>query len=261
MSVKFKILVIDDEEDLRENLKYIFQMKGCDVHQAEDGVQGLNKLKTFTPDLIILDMNMPNMGGIEFYQKICTEDGTPKYPVFILTARSNMEGLFKDLKVEHFMAKPFDIEKLTHEVERIINKQKEDKTPSANPSQDNALLKNIYLIEDNPEESNKISVALLDAGYRVACAKSCLAAMELIKTDPPRLWLIKLGLPDINGEWISQCTKNMEKTSGVKCLLYEKRKKHQVISTRQQMNDKTGAVSVIDYETPADLIRAVDDSI
>jgi len=69
-----KILIIDDEEDLRENLKYVFESEGYVVQLAEDGVKGLKALENFSPDLIILDLNMPNMGGIEFYQKICVQD-------------------------------------------------------------------------------------------------------------------------------------------------------------------------------------------
>src|ERR1039457_4646534 len=117
-----KILVIDDEEDLRENLKYVLQMKGYVVELAEDGVKGLKALENFTPELIILDLNMPNMGGIEFYQKICVRD-FPIYPVFVLTARANMEKFFKDFNVDGFMAKPFELTDLIHEINFIINKK------------------------------------------------------------------------------------------------------------------------------------------
>ncbi|MEI7751980.1 MAG: response regulator, partial [Candidatus Omnitrophota bacterium] len=65
-----KILIIDDEEDLRENLKYVFKMKGYDVELASDGVQGLKKLETYTPDLIVLDLNMPLLDGYGVVQRL-----------------------------------------------------------------------------------------------------------------------------------------------------------------------------------------------
>jgi len=123
MSQGSKILVIDDEEDLRENLKYILQSKGYVVELAQDGIQGLEVLNDVSPDLIILDLNMPNMDGMEFYQRICVQN-IPRYPVFVLTARSNMEKFFKDSYVEGFMVKPFDIKDLMTEINYIFNKKK-----------------------------------------------------------------------------------------------------------------------------------------
>ncbi len=122
MGRKAKILVIDDEEDLRENLKYVFTGQGYTVALAADGLEGLKDLEAFAPDLIVLDLNMPQMGGIEFYQRIC-EQGVPKYPVLVLTARAHMEQALRDLKVDGFMGKPFEIPDLLDAVVAIINKR------------------------------------------------------------------------------------------------------------------------------------------
>lgn len=119
-----KILIIDDEADLTQMIGFQFTSKGFEVQTAGDGVEGLEKLKKFRPDLIILDMNMPRMGGIEFYSKICGPDGKPMYPVLVLTARANVQGLFKDLEIDGFMIKPFEIDQLITEVELIIKKRK-----------------------------------------------------------------------------------------------------------------------------------------
>src|SRR4029077_16070984 len=84
---------------------------------------GLAKLEIFKPDLIILDMNMPRMGGLEFYQKISDQLNQPKYPVLVLTARANMETLFKELNIDGFMAKPFEVDNLLEEINIIIKKR------------------------------------------------------------------------------------------------------------------------------------------
>jgi len=72
---------------------------------------------------------MPKLGGLGFYQKICYGQDQPKYPVLVLTARANMEKLFKELNVDGFMAKPFEIKELIGEVSCIVNK-KSAKSPS-----------------------------------------------------------------------------------------------------------------------------------
>ena len=122
MNPSKKILIIDDEVDLTQMIGFQFKAKGFDVQTAGDGVEALGMVHTFKPDLIILDMNMPRMGGIEFYSKICGTNGRPLYPVLVLTARANVQNMFKDLDIDGFMIKPFDIEELVNEAETIIKK-------------------------------------------------------------------------------------------------------------------------------------------
>ena len=122
MNPSKKILIIDDEVDLTQMIGFQFKAKGFDVQTAGDGLEALGIVHTFKPDLIILDMNMPRMGGIEFYSKICGTNGRPLYPVLVLTARANVQNMFKDLDIDGFMIKPFDIEELVNEAETIIKK-------------------------------------------------------------------------------------------------------------------------------------------
>ena len=67
--MKKTILLIDDELDLVEMAKFLFEAKGFNVVTASDGEMGLEQLEHCDPDLIVLDLNMPKMGGLEFYQK------------------------------------------------------------------------------------------------------------------------------------------------------------------------------------------------
>ena len=86
------VLLIDDEVDLQQLVKITLKTKGYTIETANNGLEGLAKLENLKPDLIILDMNMPKMGGLEFYQKICAGGSHPKYPVLVLTARARIGG-------------------------------------------------------------------------------------------------------------------------------------------------------------------------
>jgi len=207
-----KILVIDDQEDLRENLKYVLQMKGYVVELAEDGVKGLKALENFKPDLIILDLNMPNMGGIEFYQKICVRE-VPMYPVFVLTARANMEKLFKDFNVNGFMSKPFEITDLMREISHVIDKKPAKASERSSP-------RKIFIVENDEGFSKELSAALLINGYTVNLARSGLEAIERISYDVPDIVCVRMELSDINGDIVIQKLKRMAKTSGIKSILY-----------------------------------------
>ena len=115
------ILVIDDEPDLREMIQYQLESNGFKVHTAVNGVDGLKKLKLIKPDLIILDMNMPEMGGREFFKKIIGQDENAQYPILVLTANLNIEGLFQDFNVDGYLAKPFTIDELLRAINVILN--------------------------------------------------------------------------------------------------------------------------------------------
>jgi len=114
------ILFVDDETDFVEMMKFQLENEGYIVVSARNGEDALVKLEQIKPDLIVLDINMPKMGGLEFYNRIITQHGRAKYPVLVLTARADLDGLFKEIKAEGFLQKPFEIGDFTSEIKRIF---------------------------------------------------------------------------------------------------------------------------------------------
>jgi DNA-binding response OmpR family regulator len=251
MEKKAKILIIDDEEDLRENLKYVFKMKGYEVELAEDGVQGLKKLETYTPDLIVLDLNMPNMGGIEFYQRICDSD-VPKYPVFVLTARANMEQFFKDFNVDGFMAKPFEIPDLLNEVSAVIDK----KAGKAAGLKKEGGYKKVFIAENNEAFSGKVGAAFLMKGFTVNLAHTGAEAIERISREVPEVACIQLNLPDISGDVVISKLRRMARTSDVKFILYAYGVAEREVVT-DKIRQKAGVDKFIVVTSESNLIDAV----
>jgi len=250
------ILVIDDEKDLTEMIAFQFRARGYDTMTASNGLEGLEKIREASPDLIVLDMNMPKMGGLEFYQNICGSDGRPAYPVLVLTARANMEQLFKDLDVDGFIPKPFEIDELIHEAEVIITKK--SRVTERTESTKKRILRSVYVIDDEAATREPLVLALLAAGYRVASAASGTAGLELLAMEPPQLALVKLALPDIAGDVIVQKAMTLAKTSGILLLLYEKRDIRHHKSVRKNIGEKTGVVRLLEYDAPEELVAAVD---
>ena len=112
--------MIDDEKPICELIKALLEPEGFKIFMAHNGADGMKVLKTIIPDLIILDMNMPKMGGIEFYSWIAKPDSTPGIPVLVLTGRGNMQSMFESMKVDGFMAKPFHAIDLIQKVKLIL---------------------------------------------------------------------------------------------------------------------------------------------
>lgn len=256
MAAQKTILLIDDEVDLQQLVKIALKSKGYRVETADDGLDGLEKLKTFSPDLIILDMNMPRMGGLEFYRRISDANNQPKYPVLVLTARANLEYLFKEFNIDGFIPKPFEIDHLLETVESIIQKQSYAVTAVKLAAGKRPHI--VCIAESDREAFNKVGLAFLNAGYIVDPARSGIEAIERIMAVVPDVALVKLGLTDIAGDLVILKLKRMAKTRSVKYVLYTE-KATEKMEVTDHIRQKEGIDCFVAMENPDDLVNAVAD--
>lgn len=117
-----RILIVDDDALVRSSLAAVLHCEGYEVYGAEDGKAAIKAAIEHQPDLILLDLNMPNMDGWTAFAKL--EDARPLIPVIVLTARPNQYRHAVELGVDAFMEKPLNfpvllraIRKLTYEPE------------------------------------------------------------------------------------------------------------------------------------------------
>jgi signal transduction histidine kinase len=115
------VLIAEDEPDMQRFLKSELQ-KDYDVIAATDGVQALEKAEHFLPDIILLDMMMPEMDGLEVCQALRKRPATLKIPVILLTARADEETKFEALQMgaNDFLAKPFSSTELQARIKNLI---------------------------------------------------------------------------------------------------------------------------------------------
>jgi DNA-binding response OmpR family regulator len=116
-----KILVIDDEERLRTMIKAYLTQEGFEVVTATDGQDGLYVLRDQKPDLIILDLMMPNMDGYTFLRALNRERDTP---VIILTAKpdESEKVLGLELGADDYVTKPFSLRELTARIRAVLRR-------------------------------------------------------------------------------------------------------------------------------------------
>jgi CheY-like chemotaxis protein len=119
---KGRILVVDDEPDIRESLEVLLTMEGYDVDLARDGGEGLHKLESSTYDLVLLDFMMPDRSGMEILSVIRERDRVT--PIFLITAYGSIEVAVQALKLgaNDYVPKPWDNEKLVIEIDRMVTK-------------------------------------------------------------------------------------------------------------------------------------------
>ncbi|HWQ30217.1 MAG TPA: response regulator transcription factor [Negativicutes bacterium] len=108
------ILVIEDETNIQELIKYNLEKSGYKVILADDGVSGLNEALANVPDLILLDIMLPGLDGLEVCKKLRMDKRTKKTPIFMLTAKSEEldKVLGLELGADDYITKPFSIKEL-----------------------------------------------------------------------------------------------------------------------------------------------------
>ncbi|MFO0681009.1 MAG: response regulator [Sandaracinus sp.] len=119
-----RILVVDDEQVIREILADFLAMEGFDVRTAEDGSAALVELSRSSYDLVLSDLKMPNMGGLELLQAI--QKHTPNVVTVIMTGFGTVETAIDAMKkgAYDYILKPFKVEEVVHTIRRALEKQK-----------------------------------------------------------------------------------------------------------------------------------------
>ena len=121
--VKKKILIIDDDYYSARFLAKRLRTKNYEVMLAADGDQGLQKVKEILPDLILLDMIMPRLSGIEVFEKLKQLDATKKIPVIFMAAHPTLEirKLVLEKGAKEIITKPFFSNDFEFTIETVIN--------------------------------------------------------------------------------------------------------------------------------------------
>jgi len=149
------VLIIDDEADIRDILTYNLKKDGFDVLTAENGQSGIEKAKAAQPDIIILDVMMPEMDGIEVCQILRSDESTKNILICFLTARSEdysqIAGL--DAGADDYVSKPVKPRVLVSRIKAILRRnQQTNDTNSNNEEYDLIIDREKFVVTKNGEQ-------------------------------------------------------------------------------------------------------------
>lgn len=127
-----KILLIDDEQETVELVKARLERENYKIFTANDGQEGLKKARDVRPDLILLDILMPNLGGYGFVQQLRADHQLKNIPVIVLSGRAAMYEAFQKEGVADYLLKPFLPGQLSEKITEFFKKQEQsqDNPPS-----------------------------------------------------------------------------------------------------------------------------------
>lgn len=125
-----KILIVDDEAGVRDLLKDALKLAGFATEVASDGMNALTVLRTFSPDIMIIDINMPLMDGFELVERL-RKNGN-EVPVLMLSARADRVDVTRGLTLgaDDYVVKPFGLEELVLRLKAILRRSQVSATPN-----------------------------------------------------------------------------------------------------------------------------------
>ncbi|MCK4491420.1 MAG: response regulator [Candidatus Altiarchaeales archaeon] len=182
-----KILHIEDDEDIQTSVRGILEYQGYNVITASTGREGLDKLKEEHIDLVLLDMMLPDMNGLEVFGKM-REMFHPAKAAFLSTMPIPDDDLtsLKEEGIVDYIIKPFNNEDLIRRVRNILDHRR-----------------NVLHIEDDEDTLNLVKLLLETRGYRVLTASNGREGLDQLSGDID-LVLLDVMLPDMSGWTIFQ---------------------------------------------------------
>ena len=122
-----KIFIVEDEPDIRETLKYNFSNEGFKVFTAPDGEEALSKIKKVLPDVLILDLMLPGVSGLDVCKSIRSDDDIRDMSIIMLTAKGEEidRVIGFELGADDYATKPFSVRELILRVKVLLKKQRE----------------------------------------------------------------------------------------------------------------------------------------
>lgn len=119
-----RILIIEDDLGLAENLKALLQVKGYTVEFAADGVQGVEAARKSLPDVVLLDIMIPKLSGFDVCRTLRTDPKTQRIRIIMMTGLSQMQDIEKAFScgAVDYLTKPFDSERLIKKIENALSR-------------------------------------------------------------------------------------------------------------------------------------------
>ncbi len=119
------LLLVEDDQDVRESIKDALEEEGYAVAEAVDGVDALERLRAATapPDLILLDLRMPRMGGVEFRKEVTKVEEWSAIPILVLTADANPHTTAEAMVVDGYLRKPVKLDELFACIARLLRRR------------------------------------------------------------------------------------------------------------------------------------------
>jgi DNA-binding response OmpR family regulator len=206
---ELQVLLVDDSKLIHTYVRNVLEKTPYGFLQAYDGVEGFDMACLHVPDLIISDIDMPNMNGFEMCKKIKENIETENIPILVLSARGTGVDIDRgfDVGANDYLTKPVDENELLTRVEMMLNKE------------ENGKREKVLVVEDSRVQRNLIVQSLELQGFEVASAEDGQAGLKKAVEWLPDLVITDSEMPVMNGRDLTRAMKSREDLEEVPVLM------------------------------------------
>ncbi|MFO8011217.1 MAG: PAS domain S-box protein [Dehalococcoidia bacterium] len=196
------ILVVDDEPNIRRFLSHEFTARGFNVIEAANGKEAIEKVRKFMPNLITLDIMMPDINGFDVTEMIKGDPSTSGIPILIISVLEEREEAFKR-GANEYVTKPCSGEEIFGKVTRLL------KNPHGT----------ILVVDDDKSLARSITYELKQRGFSTAVAYDGEEALDIIRNNPPDLIILDVIMPKMDGHEVIEELKKNPDTAGIPVIV------------------------------------------
>jgi two-component system phosphate regulon response regulator PhoB len=200
------IVVVEDEPDIREVIAYNLRREGYDVIVAEDGERGLDEVRDKIPDLVLLDLMLPGMDGLEVCRELKRKSATANIPIIMVTAKGDESDVVKglDLGADDYVAKPFGSRELSARVRAILRRVPE---PVGGESEDVSMGRRVRVGELSVDPA-RFEVTF--AGEPVELTATEFRLLHFLASHPGRVYTRERLVKETRGENVVILDRNID---------------------------------------------------
>jgi len=214
------ILLVDDDPAILQMVGDRLQMEGYTLVTASRGEQALEKLRSLIPNLIILDISMPGLGGLGFLNRLTDIIPRPTASIMIFTGRHELAPFFADDTVSVFLPKTTHPEIFIQKVHELVARH-QSQLIHATPLIPGMTRKKLLLIEDDFDVRDHLSRFFCRHGFEVDPRDGGHSLLETVTRSKPHLILIKYMLPHHNGPQLAEQLGTHPPTQSIPIVLYD----------------------------------------
>lgn len=224
-----KVLIVEDSSTQRLILKSYVQEKGYDVLEAEDGKKAITIIEKQCPDIIISDIEMPEMDGYQLANHLARDKKFNRIPILMVSALSNPNAIKKALSqgAIDYLTKPYDIEEINQKIIHYTNRFSKNR-------------KTILVVDDSPLITKLITMTLQKERYKVINAFNGKEGLEKALSLQPDIITTDYNMPEMDGWEFCRKLKEQKETKNIPIIM--------ITSKSTDLDKKIGrALKVYDY--------------
>lgn len=253
---RFQIQIVDANRFILTCLGDYLKSAGFDVLSAESGEVALRQHRQTAPDLVIMDLDLPGMGGMGFLRKLADEGGALRYPLLVFSDRVDLEPFCREhFRIEGFLPKQAFGRELGDAILAAIQRHAGAATPAAEPEgpEQTALL-----AEDDPHQAESLRLAFVRAGFRVTVVDHGPAVLKQAPSLHPDVIVLKQVIPGMNGTAVAGLLVSIPETMRIPVVLYDDSGALRRIAQR---GNPEGVAGLVEVAAPAAIVAAAQQAL